>query len=112
MQRRLRVLDNFYLDHEIIFESLFRVGAIYIFTLAAGFFFALPTIVSLPTFSVVKPGASAVLIIGHCVSSLDVSKLIGITLFDGETVSHSFLDRLKHLCCQISVHIMQKPPFC
>ena len=27
MRRRLRVLDNFYLDNEIIFESPFRVGA-------------------------------------------------------------------------------------
>lgn len=107
MQRRLQVLDNFYLDNEIIFESPFRVGAP-MFTPWR----RVSSLLVQPLFRFrlfLKPGASAVWIIGHCVSSLDVSKLIGITLFDGETVSHSFLDRMKRLCCQISVYTMQKP---
>ena len=53
-----------------------------------------------------------VFMIGHCVPSLDVSKLIDMTVFDGETVSHSFFNLLKRLCRQIFVHIMQKLPFC
>ena len=46
----------------------------------------------------VKPGASeAFFIIGHCVPRLDASKLIDIIVFDGKTVSLSFLHLLKRL---------------
>ena len=65
MQRSLRVLDNFYLDYEVILERPFRVWAMYFFTLEAVF---LPFFQRSPRFcQSFESGASSVLIISHCV---------------------------------------------
>ena len=61
-----------------------------------------------------KPGASFVLIIGHCFLRFDVPKVICITVFDQKTVSHSFFDSANHFWSQIVVYIilLKKTPFC
>ena len=110
MQRSLRVLDNFYLDYEVIRERPLRVWVMYAFTLEAVFF---PFFQRSPRFlQSLESGASSVLLISHCFPRLDFSKLIGITVFDGETVPPSFSIFRNAFCCQIFVHISQKPPFC
>lgn len=108
MKRSLWVLYNFHLDHEVILVRSFRIWAIYVFTLEEVFFlFFQPSPRFLRSF---EPGASSVLVISHCVPLLNVSKLIGITVFDEKTVFLSFFDLLKRLCGQIVFHIKQKPP--
>lgn len=102
MQRTLQVLNNFYLDHEVTLERPFQVWAIYAFTLVADFFLLFQPMSPFQHFF--KPRASVVFKIGRCVPWLDVLKLIGITVFDDETVPHSFFDLLKRLCAQIFVH--------
>ena len=99
---------NFYLDHEVILVRPFRIWAIYVFTLEEVFFlFFQPSPRFLRSF---EPVASSVFIISHCVPLLNVSKLIGITVFDEKTVFRSFFDLLKRFCGQIVFHIKQKPP--
>ena len=70
MQWCLQVLDDFHLYHEMLLKPSFPVGAISVFALDAVFFlFLQPS----PRFwQLVEPGASSVLIIGHCVPPLDV----------------------------------------
>ena len=77
----------FFLDHEVILERPFRVWAIYVFTLPAYFLLLFQPLSRFR--HLVKPRALVVFITGHRIHRLDVSKLIGITVFEGETVSHS-----------------------
>ena len=108
MQRSLWVLYNFYLVHKVILVRSFPIWVIYVFTLEEVFFlFFQPSPRFLRSF---EPGASSVLVISHCVPLLNVSKLMGITVFDEKTVFLSFFDLLKRLCGQIVFHIKQKPP--
>ena len=62
----------------------------------------------------VKPGASeAFFIIGHCVPRPDASKRIDIIVFDGKTVSLSFLDLLKRFRLrQVKARVarLKRPP--
>ena len=88
MQRSLWVLYNFYLDHEVILVRSFPIWAIYVFTLEEVFFlFFQPSPRFLRSF---EPGASSVLVISHCVPLLNVSKLMGITVFDEKNCFSQF----------------------
>ena len=62
----------------------------------------------------VKPGASeAFFIIGHCVLRPDALKRIDIIVFDGKTVSLSFLDLLKRFRLrQVKARVarLKRPP--
>ena len=68
MQRSLRVLDNFYIDYEVIRERPLRVWVMYAFTLEAVFF---PFFQRSPRFlQSLESGASSVLLISHCFTFL------------------------------------------
>ena len=109
MQSSLQVLDNFHLNHKVRLKNPFRVWTLYVFALEAVFFlFFQPQSRFRHSF---KPGASFVLKIGHCFLRYNVPKLIGIAVFDHETVSHSFFDSANHLWSQIVVYIFEKTPF-
>ena len=102
MQRCWRVLDNFHLNIKVLLKAPFRVWTLYFFALQTVFFlFFQPLSRLLYSF---KPGASFVLIIGHCFLRFDVPKVICITVFDQKTVSHSFFDSVNHFWSQIVVY--------
>ena len=106
----LQVLNDFHLYHEVPLETPFCARVLYAFGLEAVFFLFLQP---MPCFRhSFEPGASLVLIIGHCVPRLNVPRLIGIAVFDDKTVSRSFFFYLlERLCGQIFVHITKKAPF-
>ena len=106
----LQVLNDFHLYHEVPLETPFCARVLYAFGLEAVFFLFLQP---MPCFRhSFEPGASLVLIIGHCVPRLSVPRLIGIAVFDDKTVSRSFFFYLlERLCGQIFVHITKKAPF-
>ena len=84
----LQVLNDFHLYHEVPLETPFCARVLYAFGLEAVFFLFLQP---MPCFRhSFEPGASLVLIIGHCVPRLNVPRLIGIAVFDDKTVSRSF----------------------
>ena len=90
MQRSLRILNNFYFHHKSLLRRPFHGGVIAFFILVAFFFFLFRPFFFFRHF--VKPRAFEVLIPGHCFPSFNISKVIGITVFDNKTTLHRFLN--------------------
>ena len=107
----LRVLYNFHLNHYVLLKTPFCVWTLYFFALQTVFFLFFQPLSRL-RYSF-KPGASFVLIIGHCFLHFDVPKLICINLFDQKTVSHSFsIPRIMFKVKSLFTSFFKKTPFC
>lgn len=110
MQRSLRIPNNFYFNHKSLLKRPFHVGVINVFILVAFFFFLFQPFFCFRHF--IKPRAFEVLIPGHCFPSFNISKVIGITVFDNKTTPHSFLNLLRSFLFTLVKNRNFIPPLC